>query len=239
VVTGRRPRPRLLLLAAVALIGGFALGAWIDWRFWNPTYGVQILAVAGALLAIAFAAVLRRRIPALVPVVAAGAIGLATGMALGPSREALRFSEGTVEVQLDRPTAATGTMTANCSTSPSGEHGAISAGDSGDAMRIDAEHELTLVLDSGDMYDFGVDGRPDGLGLLVLVRRIGAVDAGSDPTETRLGSTATSRLEMTGTALAGTLTFDGLVVDRASDAGELVDVAGTVSWSCEAPIARP
>ena len=104
----------MLVALALTLVAAAALGAWLDWRWWEVYRGLTITLWAGGLLiaALVLATVRRLRPFALFPL--AAAVGLLLGQNLGPARPELRDSEGGATVSITTPAITTGTTPVTC-----------------------------------------------------------------------------------------------------------------------------
>jgi hypothetical protein len=103
--------------------------------------------------------------------------------------------------------------------------------ESPDGVSLVDGRSVSVMLSQG-AYRPAPNAGPDVL--TVDVRVAWALDDGS-PTETWMGSDATSTLTVSGTADQGTVEFSGLVLRPNSEQRDPIDVAGSVSWRCEAP----
>ena len=149
------PNRRYLLVGlGVAIVAVAAvIGAYVDWIWWPVYSGLMLTIIAiGFLLIGGIVALIGRgvlRTGALF-VLAAG-IGLLLGQNLGPSREELLISDGTMTLTLTSPVAATGTAPAPCSLVGSETEYSIS-GDPN--MRLDTPDEpfVSVYLAKGDRW---------------------------------------------------------------------------------------
>jgi hypothetical protein len=245
VSTSQPQRARPSRLSRVSIAGGLvalaaaaALGAWIDWTWWNPSYGVQIIAIMAVVVGVAVAAVLRDRIPVILQLAIGALVGLGLGLGLGPARERPLHSRGTVTVTLERPTAiAAQTMNADCSSVPSRQHLRVAGGDGGHPVVLENGRGLTLMVSIGDMWSMNREARRDHLGLEGIIQPARGTPMDDVPDEIYLTATEASTLSVEHDGLNGTMTFDGLVGhrDSARDATEPVDLAGTIAWRCGPP----
>lgn len=207
---------------------GFLLGLVVDLVWPNVAYGYQVVAGLAGLVLVLLAIPLwhRRRQLALLSL-AGGAgvlLGIAVGLALQPGSKA---GTATVDIALEEPEIATLRST------------------NGVCLVVD---DRLVLLESTDGLAL-VDGRsisvtlsrgryrpaPDasaGDALTVDVRVQSVLDDGS-PTETWMGSDTTSMVTVTGTAATGTVDFSHLVLRPLSEQHDPIDVAGSISWSCE------
>ncbi len=234
---GRLPAWRRPLMAAAAGAAAAAvIAAWIDWTWWSPVYGVQVVAILAVALAVPIAWLLRRRLPGILGVALGAVAGLALGFALGPSREQPQPSEGVITVRLTRPAAmAEETVRAECSSVSSGEHVRVSARS---PTEMPDGRVLLLSVSIGDMWSMNRDARGDHLAVDGIIQQAPNTPVGDAPEETRVAATDGSRLTVEGDGFTGSMTFDGLVsyADGAPEVTEPIDLAGTVAWRCEPPV---
>ena len=233
---GARPRGlgtrERLVVAAAAIVGFLAgLGTYVVWP--NVVYGFQLIAGVVALVLMVLGTLLwrRSRLPASCTI-AAGAgllLGLAIGYNLRPATTGPRDTADEIVFHIDLVTPAVATLNTT-----SGQ--CLVRGDrlmlleSPDAVSLVDGRSVSVMLSQG-AYRPAPNASPDGL--TVDVRVAWALDDGS-PTETWMGSDATSTLTITGTAVAGAVEFSGLVLRPDSEQREPIDVEGSVSWDCGA-----
>lgn len=223
---------------AVGIALGALFGAWIDWRWWSPVYGMQIVVILGSVLLLVGAGIvwkLVRRARPLSFVAVALVVGIAGGLAFGPSREMPNAFSGTLTLAVERPVRAETTWPASCSIVPSGTQLSVSVWESL-PIAVGADRQAMAAVSLGDMWwRTSADERPDGLSVWILFVDGGPLtDAG--PTEHVLHSTAASALEVTSNGKTGSIRFAGLVPERPLSAGDpLADLAGTFSWACDSP----
>jgi hypothetical protein len=101
--------------------------------------------------------------------------------------------------------------------------------ESADAVALVDGTSISVTLSQGT-YRPAPDASPDQL--TVDVRIASALEDGT-PTETWMGSDATSAVTVTGAAREGSVEFSGLVLRPGSELRSPIDVAGSISWSCE------
>lgn len=233
----RRPsRSMTLALAAPVAVGAAVLGAWIDWTWWSPVYGVQLVAIFVAFVAVLVAFLLRRRVRLVLPLALAATAGLAIGLDAGPSREQPAYSPGSVTVQLgSNPRQAT--APANCSVVPSREH--ISVSTEGDTLTMADGMSLSLWVTVGDMWSRGSFTRSDHVAIYATITPARDTPLPDDgvPTETSVTSTPDSRLSATVEGLRGSVTFDGLVSSPDGNPAHATpfELSGMISWTCQEP----
>jgi hypothetical protein len=225
-------RERIVALAAAVV--GFVAGVVVNVVWPNPTYGFQIMAgaVAIGLMLLGIPLWRRRRSEASVTI-AAGAglllgIGVGYNVRPGSAGPGETFDEAGFHVDIIEPAVAT-------LNSRSGQ--CLVRGDrlmlleSPDAVSLVDGRSVSVMLSQG-AYRPAPNAAPDGL--TVDVRVAWALDDGS-PTETWMGSDATSTVTVTGTADSGVVEFSGLVLRPDSEQRDPIDVVGSVSWSCGPP----
>lgn len=229
-------RRALLLGVAAGIAVGAALGAWIDWRWWNPVYGMQIVVILGSVLLLAVAGIawkVARRARPLALVAVALVVGIAGGLAFGPSRETPRGYAGTMTLTVEGPVAAEAIWVATCSIVPSGTQLIVTAGES-QPISIGSNRHAMPEISLGDMWSTGAADRQDGLGVRLLMIDASFASEADGPAEYVLRSTPTSTLEATVEGQTGSIRFAGLSSQRPVPAGDpLADLAGTISWTCD------
>ena len=234
------PRRGRLALLVVPLLAGVLVGGYLDWRWWHPTSGILITIVAIGLLVLAALgwAVRWKPIRPAVLSIAVFAIGLLLGQNFGPSRPPIDLAAGTLSIQLTEPADAQPTSgRADCQLTPDGQNFEI-GGDPNIRLAIgDQPHEeqdtLQLSVARGDMWQYG-EARSDGWSLIVAVSDSGPFTDEQMPGLWYFESTAASELVATGTQSAGSMTFDGLVLDATQSQGvdQALDLSGTIEWDC-------
>jgi hypothetical protein len=234
-----------LSIAILAMLGIAAavVGGYLDWQWWHPTSGIIVTIAASATLLLAAVVALGRTPVTRMISMAIGAvgIGLLLGQNLGPSREAPMLGSGTVTLQLTEPAgAAEVTGRADCNLTASGDNFAI-WGDPNIRIEV-GDQELRdrdfvgISISAGDMWEAGAEPRPDGIGVSLLVGGGGPIPEDGAPSEVMMASAASSELDGTVDQRSGSIRFSGLVVDPDYETGavaEPMDLAGTVSWTCE------
>jgi hypothetical protein len=232
----------MVVLAVLGIVAA-VVGAYLDWQWWHPMSGIMVTIAAAAALLLAGAVALGRTPVTRMVSMAIGAIGigLLLGQNLGPSRETPLLGSGTVTLQLSEPAdAAEVTGRADCNLTASGDNFAI-WGDPNVRLEV-GDQDLRdrdfvgVSITAGDMWEAGAEPRPDGIGLSVLVGGGGPIPEDGAPSEVRMASARSSELEGTVDQRSGSIRFSGLVVDPRYEAGaaaEPMDLAGTVSWTCE------
>ena len=248
--TATRRRWIGLVLLALAVLAGAAVGAYLDWRMWHPTSGIVVtLGAVGILLigAIAWASRWRPIRPLALGILAFG-VGVILGQNLGPSRPPISLVQGTVTIELTQPAnAAPIAGRASCQLTPDGENFEISGDPNlriqiGDQPR-EEQDAIQVALAKGDMWEYGAaEPRDDGWSLLTIVSDSGPFTDAEVPTSAAMASDGSSELRPTGDQEAGSITFSGLVaadVGLGDASASPVELAGTLSWSCEGPNADP
>jgi hypothetical protein len=229
--------PRHGIAALAVVLVGAAAGAYGRWVLWEPYNAIVLPIGIGALLLVVLvlATVPRTRTLALLCAVLAG--GLVVGALFGPARPILASSPGTLVITLTAPRATTGSARATCSMDAAATELQL-AMDSDVRLDIlednpslpadiDQREFSTVSLRVGDRWS-GSPGRADEVDLLITVGRVEA-----DAAETIMAADDASDLQLAWTADGGSLAFSGLRVDRRhQDAGEAIDLRGTLEWTC-------
>jgi len=238
----RTPWLSIAILAMLGIAAAVA-GGYLDWQWWHPTSGIIVTIAAGAALLLAAVVALGRTPVTRMISMAIGTvgIGLLLGQNLGPSREAPILGSGTVTLQLTEPAGAAEVIgRADCNLTASGDNFAI-WGDPNIRIEV-GDQELRdrdfvgISISAGDMWEAGAEPRPDGIGVSLLVGGGGPIPEDGAPSEVMMASAASSELEGTVDQRSGSIRFSGLVVDPTYETGavaEPMDLAGTVSWTCE------
>lgn len=227
-------------VAVVAFVGAAILGAVGDWVWWEPYKGLVITLAAGGILLVAIVLATPRRTRPAALVVAAIGVGLIAGQNLGPSRPQLEHFEGTLTVTLTAPRATSGSAPASCAMDAAATELSVS-GDPNLRLDVvldnpaapadvDQREFFGVSLTVGDRWEQDPTPRPDGVVLRISVGRVEA-----DLPETHMRSGPSSTLEVDRSATGGTLSFAGLVPEmRPGEAtGDPIDLAGTVTWTCD------
>ena len=226
-------RGRGLFLVGLAAIGLVAalFGAWLDWLWWPVYSGIVITLVAVALLIVGglIAVIPRRRVRRTGFVLLVVAAGLLLGQALGPSREELLETEGTMTLTLVAPSSETSSIMAMCSLVASGTEFSIS----GDAnMRLDDGSFVSIYINTGNRWEVLRDvPRTDGVHFQISVM---PEEVTNDlPTAIGMESVPTSTIDATFTNDGGRVEFADLAPMTGVDySGAALDLAGTVEWTC-------
>ena len=220
----------LVGLAAVGLIAAL-VGAWLDWLWWPVYSGIVITLVAVALLIVGglIAVIPRRRVRRTGLVLLVVAAGLLLGQVLGPSREELLITEGTMTLTLDSPTSETSAIMASCSLVPSGTEFAIS-GDPN--MRLDDGSFVSVYVNRGNRWEVLRDvPRTDGVRLEIAITDEEVTD--DKPSTIGMESVPTSTIDATFTNDGGRVEFAGLSPMKSVDySGDSLDLSGTIEWTC-------
>jgi hypothetical protein len=239
-------RGRLALLL-IPLVAGVVIGAYLDWLWWHPTSGILVTIAAGGLLVLSVLAWTSRWMPIRPAVlwVAAFAIGLLLGQNVGPSRPPITLASGSLTVQLTEPAdARPASGSADCQLTPDGRNFEIS-GDPNIRVEIgeqprEEQDNLQISIARGDMWQHG-EPRSDGWSLIVAISDTGPFTDDDVPPIWYMTSTPASGLTGEGTQEAGTISFDGLVLNASQSQGvdEPLELSGTIEWSCDGPILGP
>ena len=226
-------RGRGLFLVGLAAIGLVAalFGAWLDWLWWPVYSGIVITLVAVALLIVGglIAVIPRRRVRRTGFVLLVVAAGLLLGQVLGPSREELLETEGTMTLTLVAPSSETSSIMATCSLVASGTEFSIS----GDAnMRLDDGSFVSIYINTGNRWEVLRDvPRTDGVHFQIAVTAEEVTD--DKPSTIGMESVPTSTIDATFTNDGGRVEFADLSPMTGVDySGAALDLAGTVEWTC-------
>ena len=244
---GRRGRVALLAVA----VGAFAVAAlgaaYLNWIWWVPSYGGEILiglAAATVLIVGGIAAVIGRRfarVKRIALVILAVGIGIAAGEALGPTREPYVVTDGTLTLRLTSPVVATAAGAASCRNVASATEFAVN-GDGNTLIEAGDRPAVSIFLDVGDRWEaLRATPRKDGVWLRIDVTGRLITDAGK-PGTLSMQATSSSTLTSTFSNGGGSITFAGLTAQAANwdFTGESMDLAGTLEWTCEgAPALAP
>ncbi len=228
--TTRGRGPFLLVLAAIGIVSAL-VGAWLDWLWWPVYSGIVITLVAVALLIIGglIAVIPRRRVRRSGFVLLVVAAGLLLGQVLGPGREELFVTEGTMTLTLDTPTSETSSIMASCSLVPSGTEFSVS----GDAnMRLADGSFVSIYVNTGNRWEVLRDvPRTDGVYFQISVMPELVTD--DRPTSVGMQSVPTSTIDATFSNDGGRVEFADLSPMTGVDySGGTLDLAGTVEWTC-------
>ena len=233
-----RGRVTLAALASTFVVAA-ALGAWLDWRWWEVYRGLTITLWAAGLLiaAVVIATVRRLRSFALFPLVAA--VGLLLGQNLGPARPELGNTEGAATVSITNPATTIGTTPLTCAMDADATELSISGDpnlrlgilpdDPTVPADVDGREFVSLSLTVGDRWQDGEPDRADGIALRVMIQ-----DVRADAPATMMRSGPGSTLELGWTSVGGRLRFADLVhaTDDPDAPGPPIDLEGTIDWTC-------
>ena len=237
----RSRRGPLIAVAVVVLVIAAAIGAWLDWVWWEVYSGVVITLGAAVLIVVAIVLLIPRASRPVGFLVGAAAVGLLVGQNFGPSRSPLTVAEGAIELAISSPVTADGTAPATCSVSEDGRDLSIGGDpnlrlavlpdDPNAPSDVDQREFVGVSFSIGDRWD-PVATRDDRSELRLLIGRVEA-DAG----ETWLISDASSTLDGVWDASGGSVTFAGLVPDtrEPGTTGDALDLEGTLTWTCASP----
>ena len=241
------PTAGRLALLLVPVAAGALVGGYLDWMWWHPTSGILITIVAGALLVVAVLAWTSRWMPIRPAVlgIAAFAIGLLLGQNLGPSRPPIELVSGSLAVQLTEPADAQPVEgSADCQLTPDGQNFEIS-GDPNIRLEIgdqprEEQDNLQISIAKGDMWQYG-EARSDGWSLIVAVSDTVPFTDEQVPGIWYMTSGPSSDLAVEGTQEAGSIRFDGLVLNEGQSQGadEPLEMGGTIRWACDGPALGP
>lgn len=240
-----RPAPgwaRYALLL-VPLVVGIVAGAYLDWMWWHPMSGILITIVAAALLVVGAIASRARWTPVRTAAVWALALGIGAllGQNFGPSRPPITPVSGRVDLELTAPAdAQPAGGRADCQLTPDGQNFQIS-GDPNIRVEIadqprEEQDAVSISIARGDMWQYG-EPRSDGWSLIVAVSDTGPFTDDEIPGLWYLESAPSSEMVAEGTQEAGSIRFDGLVLDATQSqlSDEAPELSGTIEWSCDGP----
>ncbi len=236
--TRRRPGPAYLAILVAVFAAGAGLGAYWDWVHWNAYSGASLLLSLGAVLLLlmggllsAFTHRLRRRVGL---VVLALGVGLLAGQFLGPSREPLILQTGgKMTIHMTSPVIAMASGPATCENVASGTEFEVS--NDYTVTRLDSPDQAFILIeaDKGARWEaLSEESRKDGVRLTIRIEGT-VVPASGKPLANELQAGPSSTLTSTFSNAGGSIMFANLVPRSASDlAGEPIDIAGTVDWTC-------
>ncbi|HET9417443.1 MAG TPA: hypothetical protein VFP30_07890 [Candidatus Limnocylindria bacterium] len=241
------PSARRLALLLIPLAVGAGVGAYLDWMWWHPTSGILVTIMAGGLLVLSVLAWSSRWQP-IRPVVlwvAAFAIGMLLGQNVGPSRPPISLVSGSLAVELTEPAdAQPASGSADCQLTPDGLNFQVSGDPNirieiGDQPREEQDN-LQVSIARGDMWQYG-EPRSDGWSLIVAVSDTGPFTDDEAPPIWFMETAPSSELTGDGTQTAGSVSFDGLVLNASQSQGvdEPMELSGTIAWSCDGPPLGP
>jgi hypothetical protein len=237
-VAGRLVVGIVLLLAFIA---GGVIGGYLHFNGWHANAAMLAVVPVSLALLVAIGAgawwlVSRRRVAALVAVVAAAyALGSFVGTWVAPEANPPQWSPGTVNLTLDDPAIGTVSGTASCQTEADGSF----------SVSSDPEQVLADTPFGYSLRGAGADGNRGSIGFDLYVTR----DDGGPMWSTNEEVTQRDILEVVlvdGTAAAG----EARLVAIARSAEELAggdafggppptSLSGVVTWTCEPPRGEP
>ncbi len=235
--TRLRRLPAIALLAVVLLAGAVA-GAYVDWRYWQATTGISFLVSAGAGLLLLVAGVIavlarsRRLIRSGALIAMTAAIGLLAGQGLGPSREPLQPSTGSITMHLTSPISATATGTANCLNVASATDFQVES--DANTTRLDTEDPafVAIYVNRGERW---MDTSPRSDGVLVRITISPTVVTGKGLSVTSMEAGPSSVLVTSFSGARGSIRFSKLQTRVDADVtGPPMDLVGTLDWTCGA-----
>jgi hypothetical protein len=239
--TATRGRGLFIAVLIVVALAAAAIGAYLDWLWWYPTEAIVITLVAiAAILLSALLFIFRRSMTTRLAFVglAIGA-GLLVGQWIGPSREELALTTGTMTLHLDGPIQADASGSAHCSTVASGDELQVTM-DVNTRLQIEGvdPQEYPIVSSTvayGDRWQPEEGSREDGL-VVSIYLDAAMVPADGGPTELYLDSDPSSTIEHRIDGDNETVLFSGLTVTSGeveAILGTDGDVAGTIDWTCD------
>ena len=233
---------RGLFIALLVVVGlaAAAIGAYLDWLWWHPTQGIVVTLVAIAAILLAGLLFLFRRLftTRLAFMGLAMGAGLLLGQWIGPSREELTITPGTMTLALGGPVPGVASGLADCSTVASDEELQVSM-DPNTRLEIEgvdpqAYPFVSATFAFGDRWQPDEGSREDGLVVSIYMNAALVLAEGS-PTELWLASDPSSAIEHRQTGNDEIVLFSGLTVtsgDVAAILGTDGDVTGTLEWTC-------
>lgn len=230
-----RGRTAVIVIAAIGLVVGAIVGAYLNWFWWEIGYRPLALILAVAILVVGcivsmIGRVIARRIALFVLAVG---FGLLAGQYLGPGREPLiDHSAGTMTLRLESPVVAVSTGSADCTNVASATEILVLGALEQPLGQLGSPDSIFVQL--GDRWAFPRDtSRRDRVRLEIGVTT--QLVPGSIKVLTRIGMEATesSTLESTFSNEGGSIRFADLVaLGGPVFTGESMDLAGTLEWTC-------
>jgi hypothetical protein len=222
----RRPLPIVLIAVAVAAAAvGVALGAWVNWTWPNPVYGMQVI-VPGAALVVAVLGVLAwGRVPfgrVFGTSSVALLVGIIGGIAFGPTVPE-HGTLGTVTLRLERPIDFVHTGEAICDAA-GGAGVSLSTG----PVSVEGKRVHLVV----QVYPQENERLGDPAGIPEVSIR---VEAETGVAGTEYSATSDSIVEGSRGAASGSLRFAELAASPYGGGAPSPldrDLAGTVEWRC-------
>jgi hypothetical protein len=232
-----RRAPMLALLAVAFAIGG-VIGAYMDWTFWVAVYGqtfltslaaIVVLLVAGR---VAFQARSRQTVRRIALVAVAVALGVLVGQAVGPSREPLEPSTGTMTLRLTSPTIATAVGPALCQNVASATDFKVENDYTVTHLDTTEQALVSILISKGERWNVRPGPRKDDVLLRIRISPTPVVDDGG-PTEFEMDAGPSSTLVSSFSNEGGSIAFSNLEPRVAADlTGEPMELVGTVEWTC-------
>jgi len=233
-----RGRFAVIVIAVIGFVSGAVAGAYLNWLWWEIGYrplagilGVAILIVGSIVVLID--RVIVRRVGLLI--LALG-FGLLAGQNLGPGREPLIDSHGTMTLRLESPVIAVTTGSADCTTVASETEFSVQGALDQPPGQLGSPTGISIQL--GDRFSYPRDNsRTDRVRLEIEV--ITELVPRSIKVLNKIGMEATesSTLESTFSNEGGSIRFADLVaLGGPVYTGESMDLAGTLEWTCGAAL---
>ena len=232
------------VLAVIAVIG-YAAGAYGRWILWYPLDALGMWLVIAVILVAGGVLVLVPKRPA--RLVGAGLLAFGGAALLaqvaGPSRPELLGRSGQLTLTTTSPIPGEASYEASCQSDAAGTEMTLTGDmnmrlevyDDGDAVPadIDAREFVGVYIETGDRWRDSRNTRADDVFLTIIVGPVVEPQG-----EVVLVATDASDLDLEWTPSGGSLRFAGLET-RSNDPGvelegEPVDMAGTVTWTCDA-----
>ena len=236
-----RGRGLFIAMLVVVALAAAAIGAYLDWLWWYPTEAIVItlMAIAAILLAGLLFLFRRSMTTRLAFIGLAFGVGLLVGQLIGPSREEITVTTGTMTLHLDGPIQGDASGPANCSTVASGDELQVTMTPPA-RLEIEGvdpqEHPIvSSTVAYGDRWQPEEGSREDGL-VVSITMSAAMVPADAGPTEFFLHSNPSSTIEHRVNGDSESVPFSGLTVtsgDVDAVLGTAGDVVGTIEWTCD------
>jgi hypothetical protein len=229
--------PAIALFGVVLLAGALA-GAYVDWKYWQVVTGTAFLVSIGAVFlllvagVIAFLARSRRTVRRGALIVLTASIGVLLGQGVGPGREALLQSTGTITMHLTSPIVATATGTSSCLNVASATEFLVESDESTTRLDTDDPAFVAIYANRGDRWGTSGDPRKDGVLLRITISPTRVTGKGA-LSMTSMEAGPSSVLVATFTNAGGSISFSKLQPRVATDVtGPPMDLVGTLEWTC-------
>ena len=228
-----------IALFGVVLLAGAAIGTYVDWRYWQTAYGISFLvSVAAALVlvvagVIAFLARSRRLVRGAALVLVIASIGVLVGQGVGPSREALQTSTGSITMHLTSPFVASATGASTCLNVASASEFLVESDENTTRLDTDDPAFVAIYVNRGDRWEASGDQRKDGVLVRITISPTQVIGKADGLSMTSMEAGPSSVLATTFTNAGGSIAFSKLQPRVAADVtGAPMDLAGTLDWTC-------